>query len=361
MPYPIFDRSRLTTRPLNERVNETDVSVMIDPSSQPPDISEEHKGTIGMLADRIIEAKKNGSAVIIAYGAHCFRNGNSPALIRMMQDGFITQLGTNGAGSIHDWEMSYQGATCESVERYVKEGQFGLWTETGRYINLAVLAGAAQGKGYGESLGEFIETGKFFMPNRVVLERKLGELGELGDLLNTEGVLGREVRLDYQHPEFSLLAAAFRYRIPLSVGVGIGNDITHTSQYCDFAAIGKASGRDFLTFTHSKEKLEGEVFICIGSAVMGPMIYEKAHSMARNLALQQGAAPDNNLIVVCDIQPMTHNWQNGEPGKTQSDYYLRYHKTFSRMGGQFEYLQMDNRAFVQNLYHAIEERMRRDL
>jgi hypothetical protein len=37
----------------------------------------------------------------------------------------------NGAGAIHDYELARVGATTESVARYIRSGEFGLWRETG--------------------------------------------------------------------------------------------------------------------------------------------------------------------------------------------------------------------------------------
>ena len=37
------------------------------------------------------------------------------------------------------------------------KSQFGIWQETGYYINLAINVGAYEGKGYGESVGAMIE------------------------------------------------------------------------------------------------------------------------------------------------------------------------------------------------------------
>ena len=90
-----------------------------------------------MLAERIVEAAAAGRAVIFCCGAHVLRKGNGPLLIDLMERGLLGHLALNGAGAIHDFELAMIGATCESVARYVAEGQFGLWTETGR-INEAM-------------------------------------------------------------------------------------------------------------------------------------------------------------------------------------------------------------------------------
>ena len=42
-----------------------------------------------------------------------------------------------------------------------------------------------------------------------------------------------------------------------------------------------------------------------------------------------------------------------EPPKTNPAYYLRFCKSFSRMGARMQYLQCDNLAFVHHLYRAL--------
>ena len=47
----------------------------------------------------------------------------------------------------------------------VATGTFGNWEETGRFINLAINVGACEGKGYGESVGSFIENEGLVIPS----------------------------------------------------------------------------------------------------------------------------------------------------------------------------------------------------
>src|SRR5947199_2058715 len=156
-----------------------------------------------------------------------------------MERGLLTHLAMNGAGPIHDWEFALIGASTESVARYIQTGEFGLWTETGR-MNDAIRAAAAQRIGLGEALGRAILEGPF------------------------------------PHRDVSVLAAAARLGVPVTVHVGIGYDILHQHPNCDGAALGAASYRDFLVFTESVSRLEGGVLFNFGSAVMGPEVYLKA-------------------------------------------------------------------------------------
>ncbi len=95
---------------------------------------------------------------MLTFGAHTIKNGMSAVLIALMEEGWITHLSTNGAGIIHDWEFAFQGKSSEDVRENVEHGQFGIWDETGFYINLALIVGAYEGLGYGESVGKMISS-----------------------------------------------------------------------------------------------------------------------------------------------------------------------------------------------------------
>src|SRR5690606_21581351 len=93
---------------------------------------------------------------MLAFGAHTIKNGMGPTLIALMKEGWVTHLATNGAGIIHDWEFAYQGKSSEDVRENVDLGQFGIWDDTGLFINLAIIVGGFEGLGYGESVGKMI-------------------------------------------------------------------------------------------------------------------------------------------------------------------------------------------------------------
>lgn len=96
-------------------------------------------------------------------------NGLAPVFIRLMERGWVTHLATNGAGIIHDWEFSFQGKSSEDVRANVLEGNFGIWQETGFTINLALIVGAYEGLGYGESVGSMIENECLNIPDSEAL------------------------------------------------------------------------------------------------------------------------------------------------------------------------------------------------
>lgn len=362
----LFDRSRLSIKPLASRQSKSDTTLMIATDAPLPQISSEATTFIKQLAAKIRLARKNGAPVIMAYGAHLFKNGLAGLVIELMEAGYLQHLVTNGAGSIHDWEMAFQGKTEEDVRRYIQEGQFGIWQETGFFINLAVILGIAEGIGYGAAVGKMIHEDQLEIPSPEILKKQLEkelEKTTLSEQFPAKANLLRTVQqfalpagamqVFHPHKHFSIQAAAYRLDIPFNVCPGIGADIIYSHPLNNGAAIGQAALRDFLIWTEQISQLEGGVFLCVGSAVMGPMIFEKSIAMARNVALQENRPLENYQIVVNDIQPGTWDWNQGEPPKDHPAYYLRFCKSFSRMGGEFHYLELDNRAFIQHLHHRL--------
>ncbi|MCP4642939.1 MAG: hypothetical protein GY851_21010, partial [bacterium] len=268
----------------------------------------------------------------------------------------LTHLATNGAGVIHDWEFAYQGHSSEDVRTNVAAGTFGIWEETGFYINLAVRVGAYRGLGYGASVAELIHREGLDIPSREQLAEDIAQAGDdlskaaaAADLLRGIDEAKLETGwLDVPHPfkDHSLLGLAGAHGLPLTVHPMIGHDIIYTHPFNDCAAIGRAAERDFLHYAGAVENLEGGVYLSVGSAIMSPMVFEKSLSMARNLVLQRGGTLDDFLIVVVDIVPSQWDWSKGEPGWDTPEFYVRFNKTFSRMGGQFRYICADNRDFI---------------
>src|SRR5580704_9210317 len=152
-----LDLSRLKVFPLAERKNLTRADdILIDPEAPPKACSEASASSIQHCARQIRAARDRDAAVMLTYGAHLLRNGAARILERMMAQGWITHLATNGAGTIHDWEYAWYGASTESVEMNVASGTFGTWHETASNIHLALMTGALDTLGYGRALGRFI-------------------------------------------------------------------------------------------------------------------------------------------------------------------------------------------------------------
>ena len=152
MPYPIFDRNRLILKPLSERVNDLQRDVFLCLTDPIPEFQDDN---LEILAERIIKAKERGATVLLMMGAHVIRSGVNRFLIDLMKKGYITLIGTNGASAIHDMEFAMIGESTESVARYIREGQFGLWKETGR-VNDAARYAQENGYGLGEAVGKMI-------------------------------------------------------------------------------------------------------------------------------------------------------------------------------------------------------------
>jgi hypothetical protein len=301
---------------------------------------------------------------MLTFGAHAIKNGLGVILQRLVENDWVTHLATNGAGIIHDWEFAFQGQSCEDVELMVKEGRFGNWQETGFYINLALNVGAFEGLGYGESVGAMIASDGLTIPSAEQLETRVHEqlasnpaaAAAAADLLAVVRQFGLETgRISIPHPwkRYSVQAGAFAQRVPLTGHPMIGHDIIYNHPMNRGACVGRTAERDFLTFAHAVSELDGGVYISVGSAVMSPMVFEKSLSMAQNLALQRGTHLDNHFIFVNDLAEATWDWAAGEPPEDNAAYYLRYNKSFSRMGGVMRYLQADNRDFLLSLMNML--------
>ena len=198
------------------------------------------------VVELIVDARANGRVVGVALGAHVLKVGLSPLLIDLMRRGFVTHVATNGAGTIHDWETAFMGETSEDVDQNLKDGSFGLWRETLDALNGAAVRAAQQRIGYGEAIG------------RAILDAVL------------------------PFAELSVFAEAARLRIPATVHVAFGCDITHMDPELDGAALGAATQRDFWVLVETVDKLGGGVWLNIGSAVIMPEVFLKAVSLARN-------------------------------------------------------------------------------
>ena len=283
--YPVFDRSRLLVKPLDERVHDLALANWL----QLDDATPAFDGDLSALAARLVQAREQGRARILMMGAHVLRAGVNRHLIDLLERGAIDQIAMNGAGAIHDYEIARIGATTESVARYISSGEFGLWRETGE-LNDWIAEAGREGLGLGENVGR------------------------------------RILASDFPHRDLSVLAQAYRLGVPVTVHVGIGYDILHEHPNCDGAMLGAASYRDFLIFARTVERLEGGVMLSFGSAIMAPEVYLKALAMARNVAHQEGRTVRQFLTAVFDVVPIQGDIHRELP-KSDPGYYFRPHKT----------------------------------
>lgn len=362
-----FDRSRLEFLPVGSRQNKLDIDdVMVDLETPAPDPGAAAE-VIDRTVERIIEARSREAPVVICHGAHLVRNGLGPLLAEMVKRGWLQHIATNGAGSIHDWEFAYLGSTCEDVKHYVSRGQFGMWDETGACLGQALLAGALDGLGYGESVGRMIVDEGIEIPSREEL-RGVMEAGldggsvpaaraaaaaDLIEAMERTGLESGHSSVGHPHSAMSVQAACRRHGARFTVHPGIGQDIIYPHPLMCGGAVGRVSMTDFLLYADTISRLEGGVYLSVGSSVMSPMIFEKAISMARNLAQRQGGSLEDFLIVVNDLAESTWDWSKGEPPMDNPAYYVRFCKSFSRMGGELHYAGVDNRVFLLNLYQRL--------
>jgi len=241
-------------------------------------------------------------------------------LIDLLKRGVITHLASNGAATIHDFEIALQGHTSEDVVKSLEDGSFGMAEETGLWMNQAIQRGANAGMGIGEALGRLIAEDRRFI-----------------------------------YREHSVLYTAYQLGIPYTVHVAIGTDIIHQHPQADFAAIGWASGQDFKIFTRAVCALEGGVFCNFGSAVIGPEVFLKALSIARNLGntVKVFTTANFDLIPLGDYHKPV--------GDDEPDYYYRPRKNIVNrpvlLGGRGYHITGDHRATLPDLYHQIVDQL----
>ena len=265
---------------------------------------------------------------MLIYGAHLLRNGAARILERMMAAGWLTHLATNGAGTIHDWEYAWLGASTESVEQNVATGTFGSWHETadeypprapGRCARRPGLwpgAGAVHPGGRGDAAAIPTRSPPRSRPSPGIRSRAPAP-SCCGRWRASGGPSGR-IAVEHRWKHASILAQAFRHGVPMTVHPGIGYDIISNHPVFNGAAIGRAAEWDFKLFGGSLAGLDGGVVLSIGSAIMGPQVFEKALSCVNNLRLQDGLdIVRGHTFYVVDLQDGGGwDWTHGEPPKT---------------------------------------------
>ena len=360
-----LDLGRLKVFPLAARKSLTQVDeILIDPDAEPRPVNDFNRRLIDECAARIRAARARGAAVMLIYGAHLLRNGAARLLDRCLERGWLTHLATNGAGTIHDWEYAWFGQSSESVRMNVADGTFGAWHETALHIHLALLAGGVRGEGYGRSLGRLIAEDGVTLPTVDELEAAVradprhplaGARVELLRAMLAHGLPAGRMEVVHRWPHGSIVGQAFRRGVPLTVHPGIGYDIISNHPIFNGAAIGRGAELDFKTFGGSVDRLDGGVVLSVGSAIMGPQVFEKSLSCVNNLRLQDGRPTlAGHSIFVVDLQDGGRwDWSQGEPPRDKPAYGVRFCKSGGRMGGSMRYLQCDNAAFIHNLYHAL--------
>jgi len=337
--YPFFDTEKIRTYPLSQRSNKVKLDSLMAPEAvmeSGDTVSADCLEKIESVARAIRAAREKDRAVICFTGAHLIKNGMGPLLADMMERGYVTLAAGNAATAIHDFELAQIGETSENVPNALPLGDFGMAYEFA-YLNAALAAGNAEKLGYGESLGRAICDEEF---RARVMEH-----------CHPEGPAGKT--LEFGHPEISLIARAYKCKVPLAVLVGIGTDVIDQHASFDGEAKGGASGRDFLIYTEEATKLAGGVALNIGSAVTGPEVLLKALSMAANVGY-----PATGLTTAdFDIRPMNQEHMRDEG---RFGYYFRDQKSVvTRVPEAFEgkgfYVQGNQLDTFPALYRALRK------
>jgi len=222
------------------------------------------------VVEALASARSLKKPIIWGLGGHVIKCGLNPVLIDLMDRGFVTALALNGAGAIHDFEIALAGSTSEDVESELETGDFGMNRETAEWMNEAIAEGVTHGVGLGEAIGSY--------------------LGE------------NSVRFPFV--DVSLLAAAFRRNLPVTVHVAVGTDTIHLHPSADGSLLGKGSLQDFRLLTAVIRDLnDGGVYLNCGSAVILPEVFLKAVSLVRNLGSPLGKFTTVNLDFLQHYRP----------------------------------------------------------
>lgn len=272
---------------------------------------------LDILVDRIVEARKHNRPVVWSQGAHVIKNGLSRYIIDLINKGIVTHVSGNGACSIHDFELAYNGGTSEDVPAAIEDGSFGMWEETGKWMNEALQFGAQNNLGYGESLAVYVDRHQDRFPFR----------------------------------DDCLFYQAYNHNVPCTYHIALGTDIIHQYPTVDFAAIGFTSGVDFKYLCNSISQLDGGVFLNFGSGVIGPEVFLKALSISRNLGFETFHIATANF----DLRDLGDF--SSKIGYENPDYYYRPRKNIvnrpTSKGGWGYHFCGDHKVTIPNLYRKI--------
>jgi hypothetical protein len=277
-PYEEFDLSDVRTYPLDSRSSKARIEDFAQPVAPGATFKQWFDALPGILAgsdlrravNAIVAARRRGAGVIWGMGAHVIKTGVSPVLIDLMRRGYVSALAMNGAGIIHDFEIALAGSTSENVDEALGPGRFGMAEETGRLLNEIVVKASSDGLGFGQAVGQYLARERVRFRDR------------------------------------SLVAVAEELKIPVTVHVAIGTDITHMHPHASGAAIGDVSLRDFRYFTSCVSRLRGGVYLNCGSAVVLPEVFLKAVALARNRGVDLEGLTTVNIDFLRMYRPQTN-------------------------------------------------------
>ncbi len=276
--YDDFDLSDIKTYPLKSRASKAraeDFARPADPGASFGAFVDSLPNILAAADFRavvraIAGARRAEAGVVWGLGAHVIKTGLGPVLIDLMERGFVSAIATNGAAVIHDFEVALVGATSEDVDEALGPGRFGMAEETGRLLNGAINDGVGAGLGIGQAVTRFLAA---------------------------------------KQPQFapsSVLAAAARLDIPVTVHIAIGTDIIHMHPAASGASLGEGSLRDFRYFVSNVARLERGVYLNCGSAVVLPEVFLKAVALARNRGIALAELTTVNLDFLRSYRAQTN-------------------------------------------------------
>jgi hypothetical protein len=279
--YPIepFEFDGVSTYPISERASKVHVGLFGKPAGPSDTVGDfiaklpEILGGVELrdLVAALVRARSQGRPILWGMGGHVIKCGLGPILIDLMRDGFVAGLAMNGSAAIHDFEIGLHGSTSEEVEDELRTGRFGMARETGEFLNRAINEAAADGIGVGEGIGRF---------------------------------LGRtDLEIEFKHLDCSVLNEAYARSIPVTVHLAVGTDIINVHPTASGESLGKATMRDFKLLSALVSRLEGGVYLNVGSAVILPEVFLKALSVARNLGHSVDRITTVNLDFIQHYRP----------------------------------------------------------
>ncbi len=280
--YKPIDAARIKTCSVHRRAHKSSVTTMAllpEPGASAVELLAAWPDYLGATAFRhvvgaMVRAVRADQPVVFAFGAHVLKVGCGPILVDLIRRKVIGAVAGNGACAIHDVELATLGETSEEVADTIRDGTFGMVSETMEFFDEAAAMARRKSMGLGAAVG------------RLLIEREAPHLDQ------------------------SVFAAAAEASIPASVHVALGTDTVHASAGAEGAAIGAASLYDFRLICDVVSDLGardgkdvGGVWLNVGSAVLLPEVFLKAVSVARNLGADLDAMTTANFDMIRHYRP----------------------------------------------------------
>ncbi|HSK64691.1 MAG TPA: hypothetical protein VK893_12650 [Pyrinomonadaceae bacterium] len=227
--------------------------------------------SLRQIVERMRRARELKKPIIWGIGGHVIKTGLAPLIIQLLKRSYVSAIAANGSVLVHDAEIAMIGSTSEDVDATLSEGVFGGADETGRLLNGAAREGATDHIGLGESVGRGL------------------------------------VAMNPKHRDYSLLCAAYEAKVPFTIHLTIGGDITHFHPSADGASLGATTQTDFRLLAEIVRRMDGGgVYLNIGSAVVLPEVFLKCVTLVRNLGHPLSDITTANFDFIQSYRPQTN-------------------------------------------------------